>query len=169
MQAGIRHTGLSRLGATRTKTRLERLAHGGQVPDQRLRIVPCCADVAGGVRGPGQCVHRCLVPLQLCHWQRGEPDIQHHHLCMRPPRQHPPRHHWAAVQACTHAPMLIPPSYGCISGTATSRHDFSQGTATHSFGGLECISTGATAAAGMEAVMKDRLRHKTEGELQRAD
>jgi hypothetical protein len=64
----------------RTQALVHGLAHGGEVPDERLAVVAGGADVAGGVGRPGQRVDARLVPLQLRHRERGEPDVQHHHL-----------------------------------------------------------------------------------------
>jgi hypothetical protein len=65
---------------SRTQALVHGLAHGGQVPDEGLAVVASGADVAGGVGRPGQRVDARLVPLQLRHRQRREPDVQHHHL-----------------------------------------------------------------------------------------
>ena len=57
----------------RTEAMVHRMTHSGQVPYQRLSIISGAADMARGVGRPCQRIHGCLMPMQLCHRQRGIP------------------------------------------------------------------------------------------------
>ncbi|KAE8732471.1 hypothetical protein F3Y22_tig00002011pilonHSYRG00001 [Hibiscus syriacus] len=62
------------------KSTLHRLTHGGQVPNQGLRIIPCGANVTRAMGCPRYGIDTSLMPLELNYRQCRETDIQNNNL-----------------------------------------------------------------------------------------